>query len=113
MVMGGSGKDSVTLRTSVTGKLESVDTGDGDDSVTITGMLRNGGLMVDLGAGNDIYSGRESNAESRIDGGDGTDTLHLDHREGFHIQGRGGVKLIPFTPGSRRLMWPWAWRLRR
>ena len=77
MVMGGSGKDSVTLRTSVTGKLESVDTGDGDDTVTITGMLRNDGLMVNLGAGNDIYSGRESNSESRIDGGDGVDVLHL------------------------------------
>ena len=76
-VMGGSGKDSVTLRTSVTGKLESIDTGDGNDSVTVTGMLRNDGLMVDLGDGDDTYSGRTSNSESRIDGGDGTDTLHL------------------------------------
>ena len=82
MVMGGTGKDSVTLSTSVTGKLESVDTGDGDDSVTITGMLRNGGLMVDLGAGNDSYSGTASNARSRVDGGDGTDTLHLTTAEG-------------------------------
>ena len=81
MVMGGSGKDSVTLRTSVTGKLESVDTGDGDDTVTITGMLRNDGLMVNLGAGNDIYSGRESNSESRVDGGDGIDVLHLTSAE--------------------------------
>ena len=76
-VMGGSGKDSVTLRTSVTGKLESIDTGDGNDSVTVTGMLRKDGLTVDLGAGDDSYSGRTSNSESRIDGGDGTDTLHL------------------------------------
>ena len=40
-VMGGSGKDTVTLRTSVTGKLEEIDTGDGNDKVTVTGMLRN------------------------------------------------------------------------
>ncbi len=77
MVMGGSGKDTVTLRTSVTGKLENIDTGDGSDTVTVTGLLRNDGLMVDLGAGDDVYSGRASNSESRIDGGDGTDVLHL------------------------------------
>ena len=76
-VKGGSGDDSVTLRTKVTGKLESVDTGDGNDTVTIAGMLRNGGLEVDLGAGDDTYSGRMSNGKSRIDGGDGTDILHL------------------------------------
>ena len=77
MVKGGSGRDIFTLRTSVTGKLEDVHTGDGNDSVTITGMLRNGGIEVDLGAGNDTYSGRASNGKSRIDGGEGTDTLHL------------------------------------
>ncbi len=77
MVMGGSGKDTVTLRTSVTGKLESVDTGAGNDTVTVTGLLRNDGLMVDLGAGDDVYFGRASNSESRIDGGDGTDVLRL------------------------------------
>ncbi len=77
MVMGGSGNDTVTLRTSVTGKLENIDTGDGNDRVTVTGMLRNDGLMVDLGAGNDVYSGRMNNSESRIDGGDGVDVLHL------------------------------------
>ena len=77
MVMGGTGNDTVALSTSVTGKLENVDTGDGNDRVTVTGMLRNDGLTVDLGAGNDVYSGRASNSESRIDGGDGTDILHL------------------------------------
>ncbi len=76
-VKGGSGDDSVTLRTKVTGKLESVDTGDGNDTVTIAGMLRNGGLEVDLGAGDDTYSGRMSNGKSRIDGGEGADILHL------------------------------------
>ena len=82
MVMGGSGNDTVTLRTSVTGKLENIDTGDGNDRVTVTGMLRNDGLMVDLGAGNDVYSGRMNNSESRIDGGDGVDVLHLTTTDG-------------------------------
>ena len=79
MVMGGSGRDIFTLRTSVTGKLEDVHTGDGNDSVTITGLLRNGGIDVDLGAGDDTYShsGGASNGKSRVDGGEGTDTLHL------------------------------------
>ena len=76
-VMGGSGKDTVALATSVTGKLESIDTGDGNDSVTVIGMLRNDGLMVDLGAGDDTYSGRMNNSESRINAGEGEDTLHL------------------------------------
>ncbi len=35
-VMGGFGKDSVTLRTSVTGKLETIDTGDGTDVLRLT-----------------------------------------------------------------------------
>ena len=77
MVKGGSGNDTVTLSTKVTGKLESVDTGDGNDTVTIAGMLRNDGLEVNLGAGDDTYSGRMSNGKSRVDGGEGTDTLHL------------------------------------
>ncbi|MCY4357309.1 MAG: hypothetical protein OXD01_07280, partial [Gammaproteobacteria bacterium] len=77
MVKGGSGNDIVTLRTSVTGKLESIHTGDGKDKVTVTGAPRSQGLMVELGAGDDSYFGKESNEKSRIDGGEGTDTLNL------------------------------------
>ncbi len=77
MVKGGSGKDTVALATSAGGELESIDTGTGDDSVTVIGMLRSEGLTVDLGAGDDVYSGRMNNNESRIDGGEGTDILHL------------------------------------
>ena len=77
MVKGGSGKDTVALATSAGGDLESIDTGTGDDSVTVIGMLRSEGLTVDLGAGDDVYSGRMNNSESRIDGGEGTDILHL------------------------------------
>ena len=77
MVEGGSGGDTVELTTSLRGKLESIDTGDGDDTVMISGDYRDGGLMVDLGAGDDTFHGSEGNEDSRIDGGDGRDTLRL------------------------------------
>ena len=78
MVKGGTGKDTVTLRTSTTGKLEHVDTGDGGDMVTITGAHRTKGLEVDLGEGGDTFVGNSGgNKNSRIDGGEGTDTLKL------------------------------------
>ncbi len=77
MVEGGSGGDTVGLATSLRGKLESVDTGDGADTVMISGDYRDGGLMVDLGADDDTFHGNDGNSESRIDGGDGRDTLRL------------------------------------
>ena len=77
MVEGGSGSDTVGLATSLRGKLESIDTGDGGDTVMIGGDYRDGGLMVDLGAGDDTFHGGPGNSESRIDGGDGRDTLRL------------------------------------
>ncbi len=77
MAMGGSGSDTFALTTSLRGKLESVHTGDGNDVVMMGGDYRDGGLMVDLGAGDDTFHGNEGNGESRIDGGDGRDTLRL------------------------------------
>ena len=77
MVMGGSGKDTVELTSSQRGKLESIHTGDGNDVVKMGGDYRDEGLMVDLGAGDDTFHGDEGNSESRIDGGDGRDTLRL------------------------------------
>ena len=77
MVEGGSGSDTVGLATSLRGKLASIDTGDGGDTVMIGGDYRDGGLMVDLGAGDDTFHGGPGNSESRIDGGDGRDTLRL------------------------------------
>ncbi len=78
MVKGGSGKDTVTLVTSPKGKLEHIDTGDGGDMVTITGAHRTKGLEVDLGIGDDTFAGDSGgNKDSRIDGGEGTDTLKL------------------------------------
>ena len=77
MVEGGSGGDTVGLATSLRGKLASIDTGDGGDTVMIGGDYRDGGLMVDLGAGDDTFHGGPGNSESRVDGGDGRDTLRL------------------------------------
>ncbi len=75
--MGGSGSDTFALATSLRGKLESVHTGEGNDVVMIDGDYRDGGLKVDLGAGEDTFHGSEGNSESRIDGGEGRDRLRL------------------------------------
>ena len=77
MVMGGSGNDTVSLMADEDGKLESISTGGGNDKVTITGDYREDGLMVDLGAGDDNFDGNAGNSMSRVDGGDGRDTLKL------------------------------------
>ena len=90
MVKGGSGKDTVTLRTSDKGKLEHIDTGDGADMVTITGAaFRKDGLTVNLGEKDDTFSSTSvGNAKSGIDGGAGRDTLHLTTSDGA-IHGKG------------------------
>ena len=77
MVMGGSGNDTISLMADEDGKLESISTGGGNDKVTITGDYREDGLMVDLGAGDDNFDGNAGNSMSRVDGGDGRDTLKL------------------------------------
>ena len=81
-VMGGSGEDTVDLVSAVSGagtKLAAIHTHGGGDTVTITGAHRPAGLEVKLGAGDDTYSHRSgaSNGKSRVDGGEGTDTLHI------------------------------------
>ena len=80
-VMGGSGKDKVELVSAASGtgsKLMAIHTRDGDDTVDITGAHRTAGLMVDLGAGNDTFEGNSGgNKNSRINGGEGVDTLKL------------------------------------
>ena len=76
-VMGGSGNDTVSLSADEDGKLESIMTGDGGDSVTVSGDYREDGLMVDLGDGDDSFDGNAGNSMSRVDGGDGRDTLTL------------------------------------
>ena len=80
-VMTGSGGD--TVQVTATPKMESIGTGDGNDMVTVAGAHRKEGLAVDLGAGDDTYSGGAGdNSKSRVDGGDGMDTLMLSHGSG-------------------------------
>ena len=79
----GAGDDSVRLATGATGKLEMISTGGGDDTVEIAGSaVRLAGLKVDLGDGDDTYSAGADNRVSRIDAGEGMDTLHLTHGSG-------------------------------
>ncbi len=77
-VMTGDGGDKVMLTSSASPKLASVSSGGGDDMVTVMGAHRGAGLMVDLGAGDDTFHGDNGGSEkSRVDGGDGMDTLKL------------------------------------
>ncbi len=80
-VMGGSGKDKVELFSAASGtgsKLEAIHTRGGDDTVKITGAHRTKGLEVNLGEGDDTFEGNSGGSkDSRIDGGEGVDTLKL------------------------------------
>ena len=77
MAMGGAGNDRFDLVTTLDGKLESINTGDGNDRVKVTGVYREDGLTVNLGDGSDNFDGNAGNSMSRVDGGDGRDTLRL------------------------------------
>ena len=77
MVTTGSGGDTVTLNTDKDSVLESIDTGEGGDKVTIRGAHPKDGIEVNLGDGNDSFTGGAGNVDSRIDAGDGMDTLKL------------------------------------
>ena len=77
-VKGGSGADEIELVTAATGKLASIESGAGNDTVKVTGAHRSAGLDVKLGAGNDTFEGDNGgNDKSRVDGGEGEDTLKL------------------------------------
>ena len=77
-VMTGDGGDKLTLTSSATAKLASVSSGGGNDTVNVMGAHRGAGLMVDLGAGNDTFVGDNGGSDkSRVDGGEGMDTLKL------------------------------------
>lgn len=98
----GAGNDVLTLSRSITGKLRTVDAGDGNDLVTVLGDAHasiNGGKGVDQlygGAGVDILNGGED--DDFAYGGDGDDNifggLGLDNLEGNEgndtIQGEDG-----------------------
>ncbi len=58
------------------GKVESFTGGAGDDFAGVA-AFREEGIVIDLGAGNDTYRSAGGNAKSRVDGGEGEDTLWL------------------------------------
>ena len=97
-VMTGSGNDTVML--AATPKLASISTGDGGDMVTVSGAHRKEGLMVDLGAGDDRYSGGAGdNGKSRVDGGDGMDTLMLANGSGATYTPEGSKEKMSIYTG--------------
>jgi len=59
--------------------------GSGFDCITVTTFAAKG-ITVDLGAGNDAFKASGGNKDSRIDGGDGTDTLMLRSTAGATYQ---------------------------
>ena len=74
--------------------VESIDGGSGADAITVAAFADDG-LTVDLGAGNDTFSSAGGNGKSRIDGGDGTDVLHLTGNSATH--GKGDAKASIFS----------------
>ncbi len=62
--------------TGIGASVETVTGGSGNDTVAVA-AYNNGGLMVDLGEGDDTFSGGASNRFSQIEGGAGMDTLKL------------------------------------
>ena len=57
-------------------KLTSYDGGSAFDCIEVSAFAA-AGVMVDLGAGNDAFKSAGGNGKSRVDGGDGMDTLQL------------------------------------
>ncbi len=97
-VMTGGGNDTVML--TATPKLAGIHVGAGNDSVTVSGAHRKEGLMVDLGAGDDRYSGgKGDNGKSRVDGGDGMDTLMLANGSGATYTPEGAKEKMSIYTG--------------
>ena len=49
----------------------------GSDRLHVSEYNSKDGVMIDLGAGDDVFTSGTGNDKSRVDGGDGMDTLHL------------------------------------
>ena len=63
--------------------VETVDGGSGGDAITVAAFADDG-LTANLGAGNDTFSSAGGNTKSRVDGGEGTDVLHLTGASATH-----------------------------
>ena len=71
-----SGAGGSVAITNVGASVTSYMGGTGADSLHLAGYNAKG-VMVDLGAGDDRFTSGAGNDKSRVDGGDGEDTLHL------------------------------------
>ena len=70
----------------------SVTSYDGGSAFDCIGVMTHasGGITVDLGAGNDIFKSGASSNKSRVDGGEGMDTLQLTSDRGYTYTPEGG-----------------------
>ena len=82
----GTGNNKLT---GIGAKVDSVTGGSGNDTVALAAH-NIGGTMVSLGAGDDTFSSGEANNKSRVDGGEGMDTLNLKSDVGFTYTPEGG-----------------------
>ena len=72
--------------------LTSYDGGSASDHIEVSAFAA-AGVTVDLGAGHDRFASAGGNGKSRVDGGDGTDTLHLTG-ESATVDGKGKASIF-------------------
>lgn len=72
-----SGAGGSVAITNVGASVTSYKGSSGSDSLSLAGDNDKTGIMVDLGAGDDRFTSGAGNNKSRVDGGEGMDTLHL------------------------------------
>ena len=101
-IMTGSGGDTVNATVADDSKLASISSGAGADKVTVTGA-RKAGITVDLGAGNDTYTAGADNDKTRVDGGDGMDTLNLLNGSGATYKAEGSDTAMSIYSGFETL----------
>ena len=84
-----SGASGDVVITKIGASVMSYDGGSAFDCIGVSAHAT-GGITVDLGAGNDIFKSGASNSKSRVDGGDGMDTLQLTSATGYTYTPQGG-----------------------
>ncbi|MCA2680704.1 MAG: hypothetical protein IM482_14120, partial [Microcystis sp. M043S2] len=88
----GSGDDNVTISQSIASSLQTLATGDGNDVVNIISINSSPAIEVDLGAGDDEFTGgygnemlRGGTGNDNLDGGAGNDTVHVNGNFGDDV----------------------------
>ncbi len=78
-----SGASGDVIITNLGGSATSYMGGSGFDCLGVAAHNNAKGIMVSLGMGNDVFKSGASSNKSRVDGGDGMDTLHLTSSTGI------------------------------